>query len=346
MYTAFVKKLLVLLASTQVYATDSSYNFTLQLPTQRPTWVQKLSPQLASFSIEMDRWPDWAGSEIGKPNEYFNQLLLNLGERTGHMPMLRVGADSEDRASVDLQFEVMNSTYPAPTETVPNPEASQIYIGRDFYALSGNLPSGTSFMWGLNMKSINITDTVAQAHLLAEAFQGSRANLTKNVKLAHVEIGNEPDFFRPTSFGFNGPLGLNWDYLNYTATWVKFAKAISNEINFGHPTTGLPSLSPGAFADFTAPGWTPQGPLEAGLLDDPEIRAKTSQFTEHTYSAGYSPAHMVQAGELMNKLTIRANMSSRSKSRDTIRPTGLKYVLVCICSCLRPNIRTVANSRL
>jgi len=43
-----------------------------------------LSPYLAGFSNAMDRWTDWAVHETGKPNEYVNQLLANLEERTGN----------------------------------------------------------------------------------------------------------------------------------------------------------------------------------------------------------------------------------------------------------------------
>ncbi|KAF7551869.1 hypothetical protein G7Z17_g4714 [Cylindrodendrum hubeiense] len=295
-------------AATQVYAAGSQYDFILQLPTKRPEWAEKLSPHLAGFSLEMDRWPDWAGKKLGKPNKYFNQLLRNLGERTGHMPFLRVGANSQDRSSVDLNVEVMNSTFPEPTENVPNPEANHVFIGRDFYALSGNLPSGTSFLWGLNLKSLNKTETVAQAHLLAEAFQGDRSHLTKHVKLVNVEIGNEPDFYGPTRTSHSGPYGNEWNPLNYTTTWVEFAKAISKKIEFGRAgSEEKPTLSPGALTGFNAPEWTPEGPLQAGILDDRDIRRKTSQFTEHSYSGGFSPYRIVQPGELMNKLAGETN---------------------------------------
>jgi len=72
------------------------YNTTIQIPTQKPPYAEHLSPQLAGFSIEMDRWPDWAGQAVGQPNEYTNQLLRNLGERTGAMPYLRVGGQFPD----------------------------------------------------------------------------------------------------------------------------------------------------------------------------------------------------------------------------------------------------------
>ncbi|KXH53373.1 hypothetical protein CSIM01_13804 [Colletotrichum simmondsii] len=287
------------------------YNFNLHLPSHRPEWAEKLSPHLAAFSVEMDRWPDWAGQEVGKPNEYFNQLLSNLGERTGHMPFLRVGANSQDRATLDLSLEVMNKTFPEPTETVPNPEADHIYIGRDFYALSGNLPAGTPFMWGLNLKSLNQIETVAQARLLAQTFQGDRANLTKNVRLVNVELGNEPDFYGLTRTGRNGPYGVEWDVANYTTTWAQYAEAVSKEIEFDHSGSGGPTLSPGAFTGFNAPEWTPAGPLQLGILDDSTIRNATTQFSEHAYSGGFDPRRVVNPGDLMNKIYVRGNMTSK-----------------------------------
>lgn len=69
------------------------FGITLQRPNCVPAWAEPLSPHLASLSIEMDRWTDWAGAEIGQPDEYVNQLLRSLGERTGSMPLLRVGGE-------------------------------------------------------------------------------------------------------------------------------------------------------------------------------------------------------------------------------------------------------------
>ncbi|KAF9878229.1 hypothetical protein CkaCkLH20_04267 [Colletotrichum karsti] len=317
----------IALQAASYVAAGPEYNFTLHVSKQRPEWAEKLSPNLAGFSLEMDRWPDWAGQEVGKPNEYFNQLLRNLGERTGHMPFLRVGANSQDRATVDLSLQVMNKTFPQPTEEVPNPEADHIFIGRDFYALSGNLPAGTPFMWGLNLKALNKTETVIQARLLADTFQGGRANLTKNVHLMDVELGNEPDFYGPTRTGRNGPYGPEWDVFNYTDTWVKYAEAVSKEIEFGEAGSDKPNLSPGAFTGFNAPEWTPVGPLQAGLLQDAQVRANISQFTEHAYSGGFDPRRVVRPGELMSKVSVRNNMTTRTSGIRAVRSVGLDYVL-------------------
>ena len=318
----------------EAQSSPSVTNITLQLPTRIPAWREPLSPHLAAFSIEMDRWLEFAGQEVGKPNVYFNQLLQNLGERTGQMPLLRVGANTQDRGFVDLSVPVLKSDFPPPTVNVPNPEATRVSIGRDFYALSGNLPAGTSFMWGLNLKSLNKSETVAQARLLADTFQGSRAHLTKNVTLVNVEIGNEPDFYGLTRFGVQGPYGPSWNVANYSSTWVEFAEAVSRELEFdrsdspaGSRSSG-PTLSTGAFTGFMGPEWSPQGMLQAGILDKASVMAMTSQYAGHAYSGGFDPRRVVNPGDLMNKLSVRANMTIRTDGIAAVRSVGLKYILV------------------
>lgn len=91
MYIPFVA---TLLSSRSLHTRQDNSDTTIQIPTSKPAWAEHLSPQLAAFSIEMDRWPDWAGYGVGQPNRYTNQLLKNLGDRTGMMPYLRVGGES------------------------------------------------------------------------------------------------------------------------------------------------------------------------------------------------------------------------------------------------------------
>lgn len=219
----------------------------------------------------------------------------------------------------------MNATFPDPTEDVPQPEAETIHIGRDFYALSGNFPAGTSFMWGLNLKSFNKSETAAQARLLAEAFQGARSNLTAHVRIVDVEIGNEPDFY-----GLNtrvpGPLGPSWDLANYSATWQEYADTVQGEIHFDDRETS-PKLSPGAFTGFVAPGWSVDGAIMAGILDKAALRSTTAQFGTHLYSGSSSPALRFAPGELMNKKFIRSNLTTKSSEIKAAKAYGVNYSL-------------------
>jgi len=89
----YVPVLETALLSRALATSPLTVNTSVQIPTSKPPYAERLSPYLAGFSIEMDRWTDWAGDEIGKPNEYVNQLLSNLGQRTGKMPFLRVGGE-------------------------------------------------------------------------------------------------------------------------------------------------------------------------------------------------------------------------------------------------------------
>jgi len=68
-------------------------NITLTVPNAQPSFAQPLSSTLAGFSIEMDRWPDWAGQNIGSPNKFVNQVLTNLAGGTGRPPSIRVGGE-------------------------------------------------------------------------------------------------------------------------------------------------------------------------------------------------------------------------------------------------------------
>jgi len=66
----------------------------LLVPTSLPSYAEHLDPQLVAFSIEADRWPDWAGHKVGEPNPYTQQLLANLQQRIGLPPAIRVGGKS------------------------------------------------------------------------------------------------------------------------------------------------------------------------------------------------------------------------------------------------------------
>ena len=80
----------------------------LLIPSSMPAFAEVLDPRLVAFSIEADRWPDWAGYEIGHPNAFTQQLLANLQARTGLAPAIRVGGElctfSLAHSAVDLPY--------------------------------------------------------------------------------------------------------------------------------------------------------------------------------------------------------------------------------------------------
>lgn len=91
-----VSRSLVVLSACAAVAT-ASLNITdtipVAVPISQPPFSKSLSPNLVGFSLEFQFWPVYAGNATGQPNYYVNQLLSNLGERTGKTPALRVGGE-------------------------------------------------------------------------------------------------------------------------------------------------------------------------------------------------------------------------------------------------------------
>jgi len=78
-------------ASTTI--TDGQ-EISLVIPASMPSYSERLDPQLVALSIEADRWPDWAGYDVGSPNAYTTQLLANLQSMIGMPPAIRVGGET------------------------------------------------------------------------------------------------------------------------------------------------------------------------------------------------------------------------------------------------------------
>jgi hypothetical protein len=115
---------------------------TLHIPATQPSLSAHLDPHLAAFSLELESWPDWAGM-LGQPNTYIQQLLSNLEERTGVPSAIRVGGSSLDAAWLDSGVQYVQATFPPPRNNTPYPGATNVRVGRDFYALSANFAPGT-----------------------------------------------------------------------------------------------------------------------------------------------------------------------------------------------------------
>ncbi|KIY35064.1 hypothetical protein I305_02631 [Cryptococcus gattii E566] len=149
--------------------------------------------------------------------------------------------------------------------------------------------------------------------------EGDRADLTANVRLDGLEIGNEPDFYPNKK-----KLGAAWTPANYSQTWVDYAKGVSEVIQLGGDG---PYLTPGAMTGFESPSWTPEATIEAGILDDDDIRANIKQFNQHVYSGAFGGNYpLTPVGGLMDKGTVRANLTTRADGLKAVKNHGLQYV--------------------
>lgn len=86
------------------------------VPLSPPSSAATLNPALLSLSIEQDRWPDWVGTT--SPNTFFLNALANLAQRTGEVPWIRIGADSEDHTNFNPHVQARTTSCPstAPAE--------------------------------------------------------------------------------------------------------------------------------------------------------------------------------------------------------------------------------------
>ena len=222
---------------------------------------------------------------------------------------------------------VANHVYPPVTPVTPHPEAIYNGIGRDWYALSQNLPDGTPFTWGLNLRSQNKSETVAQAKLLADTFQGSRRREMSKVSLRLVQIGNEPDAYRDVGVPLDHqtPYETTWNPVNYTETWLEYVAAVAEVID-----TSRVKFQPGAFSASTEAwkAWNAMAVLNAGLLDDPKMRRLIGSWSAHHYNGAYGYGQPAAPGQMMNKRNVREWLAPRVNDIWTIKPTGLEFVWV------------------
>lgn len=222
-----------------------------------------------------------------------------------------------------MSLPVGHAKYPPRTPHFPYPEAERISIGRDWYALSSNLAPGTPFTWGLNLKSLNMGETVQQARLLAKTFRHDN-----DLELEAIEIGNEPEYYhKPDSGGgVKNPGDFTaWSPRNYTQTWTQYAKAVLHEFeDKKQPALRIGEVQSAGLAE----GWAPQSLFQAGLLDDALARDHLGVYSEHMYQATYIVGRKVHAGELMDKFNTRGNISRRVSDVQACRRANLTFVLV------------------
>lgn len=186
-------------------------------------------------------------------------------------------------------------------------------IGRDWYVLAGNLPAGTEFTFGINL--FDQSQVTAQTQMLAETFQGTRSELTKDVTLKFIQVGNEPNFYFPTA-------------ASYVSSWKPLARTVFQNIKMGN---GCPTFWIGSEYISVSSPFQLTGTLEVGILDDSNIAHANFVLEEHQYSGvgniGAIPGGP-PPGTLMNKASIRGNLSTVYNGLVNTQSYGKTYYLV------------------
>lgn len=291
----------------------------VSLPLAAPSNAQKLSQNLLGFSIESDRWPEWVG--VSKPNTFWINTLNNLKALTGKPPIIRVGANSEDRTTfVKSQTQPTVGTFPAFTATIPYPEAVNNTIGPSFYTISQHLPSDTHMIWGLNLGANDTDNAIAEAKSIISAFN-SPALMNKGIKLDMLELGNEPDLYKN-----NGLRASNYTVQNLVNEWNSIAGAVSKAL--GLVKGKAPSWLALSFAgsDHGAGGFSPQQAFADGLLTSTPGQL-ISTISQHRYSGSFCAGSEGLLSDLMAKSAVRGNLTVFNPDIAATKAKGLIYHL-------------------
>jgi len=285
-------------------------------PLAAPTQAVRLSQSLLSFSIEGDRWTDWIGTT--SPNTFWLNALNNLQAITGAPPKIRIGANSEDKTTFNPSIEFAVDEFPAPTTTVPYPEASAISVGPGYYQVAQFLPSGTHVTWGLNLGADNITNAVDEAKSLIQAFQSS-AMKSAGVTLDLIEIGNEADLYVN-----NGLRQSPWTVATYVQQWTAFAGNVSQAIGMKVGTAPGFQMPSFANSDFGHGGFSPESTFSDGILKTTP-GSMVTMVSQHHYSGSFCAGTEGILQDLMSKANIRGNLTQFTPDIQSTHAQGLPY---------------------
>ncbi|KAJ7599271.1 glycoside hydrolase family 79 protein [Mycena floridula] len=286
------------------------------IPLTAPPSAVSVSQSLIGFSLEQDRWTDWAGTTASS-NSFFFNALENLNDLTGLPPRIRIGADSEDHTTFNPALTSGSQTqFPPPTTTVPYPEATKIVVGDGYYQLVQSLPANTIVTVGLNLGQNNLTTVSLQAKSIKKAF-ASTSVTSRNIVLDAVEIGNEADLYRN-----NGLRASNYSIQNYVSDWKTFAANVT-------ATVGSTKFWGCAFAgsSHSSTGFSPQSAFNSGLLTSIPPGSAITTISQHHYSGSFCSGNAGLLQDLMTKSTIRANLTIFKPDAAAVRAKGLDYVL-------------------
>ncbi|KAJ8073455.1 hypothetical protein PM082_011731 [Marasmius tenuissimus] len=297
--------------------TALTFAVTVPLSIQPPAGAFVVSSSLISFSIEQDRWTDWAG--LNERNEFLFNTLDNLVQITGEPPRMRIGADSQDHTNFNKDLEIPQLVFPPPTTTIPYPEATQIVVGDAYYKTARFLPPNTHVSWGVNFGQKNLTATVLEARSIAEAFASPEIS-DAGIKLDFIEIGNEADLFSRN--GFRPP---NFTIAEYTTEWIDFAQNVSDTAGI-NSTSYTKFLAGGFTDDASARNFTPQSLFDNGILES-EPGSQITTISQHIYSGSACSGSGALLQDLMTKANIRSNLTRFTSDIAAVNSEGLEYVL-------------------
>ncbi|KAJ7124009.1 glycoside hydrolase family 79 protein [Mycena crocata] len=293
-----------------------AFALTVSIPSSPGAKAPFISPSLISFSIEQDRWPEWVGTDAR--NEFFFNTLNNLKTLTGAAPSIRIGANTGDLTNFRADAKTVEAVFPPPSDEVPFPEAEQVTVGNDFYTFARHLPAGTHVTWQVNLGQLNMTTAVLEAKAMVDAFD-SAALQTAGVVLEYIEVGNEPDLYI-----LHGLRDSSYNSATYLPEWTTFASNVSRAVDMSTRTTKF--LLGSVTNTGLSPGFTAEDLYNGNVLSS-SPGALVAAFSQHHYSGAICTGDGGLLQGLMNKTTIRTNLTILMDDIIATHARGLDYIL-------------------
>ncbi|KDR78761.1 hypothetical protein GALMADRAFT_209155 [Galerina marginata CBS 339.88] len=282
----------------------------VSIPVAAPSTAPTIAPDLVSLSIESDLWTDWTGTT--SRNQFFFNTLQNLINLTGKPPRFRLGGHSEDNTNFSPNVQFFQASFPGFSTSTPYPEASNIVAGDGYYQAAQFLPPNTRITWGMNLKENNLTAVFLETRSLMKAFASS-AMKNAGVILDSIEVGNEAD-----GFGLSLP--------TYIQQWEKIAQNIT--ATAGLTKSSSTKLWGAAFAgsSHSTSGFSPQSIIAQNILSSAAGSLITT-MSGHRYSGSFCTGSGGLLQNLMDKASIRGNLTSFNPDIAATKAKGLDYVM-------------------
>ncbi|THZ91959.1 hypothetical protein D6C82_09671 [Aureobasidium pullulans] len=261
-----------------------------------------------SYSFELSSWPDFAGN-LSYPNKFSYNLLNNIGNLQGSLPIARVGGNTQDIAIFDASQKTGLLGIVRPNISSDYPTI--ITIGPSFFESYKTMPKGTKYSHGFNLganSSAARTATFASAAYACKAIGSD---------LAYWEYGNEPDLF--VSSGYRPH---NYTEAEYVEEWLNGTTAISSAVK-----AACPSL---ANTKFMAPSFAGVGPANDFFTLDPVLAWKNGLdqndniglISSHNYMGVSTSPGITLQGTLMNHTNVVAKAGDQLREWAAIKALG------------------------
>ncbi|KAI4717358.1 hypothetical protein E4T48_06437 [Aureobasidium sp. EXF-10727] len=262
-----------------------------------------------SFSFELSSWPDFAGN-LTHPNKFSYNLMNNIGQLQGSMPIARVGGNTQDIAIFDASQKTGLVGVIRPNISADYPTI--ITIGPSFFDSYKTMPNGTRFTHGFNMGANSSAARKVTYESAAYACKAIGSNLL------YWEYGNEPDLFHASGYR---PGPGNWSEANYVDEWLNGTSSITKVVREACPHLAKTKFMAPSFAGVAANDYFTLDPVKA-FQDNLDADANIGIISSHNYMGVSTAAGITLQGTLMNHTNVIAKAAAQLNVAANITALG------------------------